>query len=374
MPVASLALARSPPSRSRALRWVLVVALLVLVAADLRVSIYEAAAAEPGSARYAGLTRARAAARAAGAAPDVHLGSVYLGTTRSPRERPAAARRSRRSRGAALAAAGRLNCATGGLATTRCCAGSASATSPSPRPTGENGWFAWREPLGHGFGQVARDDGVTMLERGRSGGSSPCREPSKRIVFCEGSRERLATLPPRRLLGRGQPRPPDDPRAVRVTLSIHGEAGPLAARDEAGLDPVDLLISAWCRRDGLSLAIASPGIRGAALLNVVERLVPPARTGRAADEARRCERDRRAQLRDETGYIGVYGDQVFTQVLEFGFKHLRRAELDKAVGGELESVVPVDLEDMVYSSSSCQSVAGAGPAPRDRARPRGAAG
>ena len=55
------------------------------------------------------------------------------------------------------------------------------------------------------------------------------------------------------------------------------------------------------------------------------------------------------KLRDETGYIGVYGDQVFTQVLEFGFKNLRRNELDKAVGGELEGVVPVDLEDMVYS-------------------------
>ena len=55
------------------------------------------------------------------------------------------------------------------------------------------------------------------------------------------------------------------------------------------------------------------------------------------------------RLRDDTGYIGVYGDQVFTQILEFGFKNLRRADLDKAVGGELEGVVPVDLEDMVYT-------------------------
>src|SRR5204863_3707632 len=38
-----------------------------------------------------------------------------------------------------------------------------------------------------------------------------------------------------------------------------------------------------------------------------------------------------------------------TQILDFGFKNLRRAELDKAVGGELEGVVPVDLEDMVYT-------------------------
>lgn len=105
-------------------------------------------------------------------------------------------------------------------------------------------------------------------------------------------------------------------------------------------------LGAW----SVKLAVASPGIRGATLLQVVERLVPPgdepaevrARAVLAAmvDELR---------LRGEQGYIGVYGDQVFTQVLEFGFKNLRRSELDKAVGGELEGVVPVDLEDMVYT-------------------------
>jgi general secretion pathway protein L len=66
------------------------------------------------------------------------------------------------------------------------------------------------------------------------------------------------------------------------------------------------------------------------------------------------------RLRDEPGYLGVAGDQVFTQVLEFPFKNLRRAELDKAVGGELESVVPVDLEDMVYTFEPLSSVS---PAP-----------
>jgi general secretion pathway protein L len=104
-------------------------------------------------------------------------------------------------------------------------------------------------------------------------------------------------------------------------------------------------LGAW----SVKLAIASPGIRGATLLNVVERMVPQ------TDEPleHRMLATLRAMvnelgLKDETGYIGVYGDQVFTQVLEFGFKNLRRTELDKAVGGELEGVVPVDLEDMVY--------------------------
>src|SRR5262245_24153653 len=105
-------------------------------------------------------------------------------------------------------------------------------------------------------------------------------------------------------------------------------------------------LGAW----SVKLAIASPGIRGATLLNVVERMVPagdePAEQRARGVLAQMIEELR---LKDESGYLGVYGDQVFTQVLEFPFKHLRRAELDKAVGAELEGVVPVDLEDMVYT-------------------------
>ncbi len=105
-------------------------------------------------------------------------------------------------------------------------------------------------------------------------------------------------------------------------------------------------LGAW----SVKLAIASPGLRGATLLNVIERLVPPgdqpAETRAKAVLASMIDELR---LGDDSGYIGVYGDQVFTQVIEFGFKNLRRSELDKAVGGELEGVVPVDLEDMVYT-------------------------
>src|SRR5688572_15717350 len=79
------------------------------------------------------------------------------------------------------------------------------------------------------------------------------------------------------------------------------------------------------------------------------------------------------RLRDETGYIGVYGDQVFTQVLEFGFKNLRRSELDKAVGGELEGVVPVDLEDMVYCFEQIPPVPATVPIAADAMRGRLAA-
>jgi len=119
-------------------------------------------------------------------------------------------------------------------------------------------------------------------------------------------------------------------------------------------------LGAW----SVKLAIGSPGIRGATLLNVVERLVPPGddpietrmRNTLAAmiDELR---------LREETGYIGVYGDQVFTQILEFGFKNLRRSELDKAVGGELEGELPVELEDMVYCFEQIPAQPATGPMP-----------
>jgi Tfp pilus assembly PilM family ATPase len=100
----------------------------------------------------------------------------------------------------------------------------------------------------------------------------------------------------------------------------------------------------------VKLAIASPGLRGAALLHVVERAVPP---GDEPAESRAklvlAALVDELKLRGEPGYVRAHGDQVFTQVLELGFKSLRRAELDKVIGGELEGVVPLDLEDMVYT-------------------------
>ncbi|HMG56942.1 MAG TPA: pilus assembly protein PilM [Kofleriaceae bacterium] len=113
-------------------------------------------------------------------------------------------------------------------------------------------------------------------------------------------------------------------------------------------------LGAW----SVKLAVASPGLRGATLYNVVERPVPPGdEPAEVRAKAVLAALIAELRLRDDPGYIGVYGDQVFTQVLEFGFKNLRRADLDKAVGGELESVVPVDLEDMVYAFEPLPAVA-----------------
>ena len=226
MPVACLALAALAAFAVARLRWVLVFALLVLVAADLRVSIYEAAAAQPGRSAYAGLSAPGRLLELPVLHPSVHLGSIYLWYDQvAQRERPggystiapeSAARLSlrlaelncgdwRRDDDALLRRLGvRYVAFHRGLA-------------------GETGWFAWRGLLDHGFGQVARDDGVTMLERGRTGGSSPVAEPTKRVVFCEGWRGGSPRYRHAAFWTRGQLRvhlTTRDP--VRVTLSIKG--------------------------------------------------------------------------------------------------------------------------------------------------------
>ncbi len=126
----------------------------------------------------------------------------------------------------------------------------------------------------------------------------------------------------------------------------------------------------------VKIAVATPGMRGSTLTQVVERLVPAAEAG-SVEPAEVRSRAVLAQLvdelklRGELGYIGVYGDTVFTQVIEFGFKSLRRSELDKAVGGELEGVVPVDLEDMVYTFEQLPPLPAAASGPEATGTTRG---
>lgn len=101
----------------------------------------------------------------------------------------------------------------------------------------------------------------------------------------------------------------------------------------------------------VKVAIANAGLRHAAVTEVIERLVPP------GDEPLEQRAIRvlsgiidEHQLGHDIGYLVVGGAQVFVHVLEFGFKTSRRQDLDKIVGGELEGVVPVDLEDLVYAA------------------------
>lgn len=105
-------------------------------------------------------------------------------------------------------------------------------------------------------------------------------------------------------------------------------------------------LGAW----SIKLVVAVPGLRGGTITHVVERPLPPGEAPPAERAAFVLEElVKQLGLGHDTMYLAVRGDQLFTQVLELPFRGLRRAELEKAVGGELESVVPVDLEDMVFS-------------------------
>jgi Tfp pilus assembly PilM family ATPase len=105
-------------------------------------------------------------------------------------------------------------------------------------------------------------------------------------------------------------------------------------------------LGAW----SVKVAIAHGGFRQAAVDEVIERLVPPGDEPyeqRAARVLAGIIREHR--LEKDTGYLAVSGAQVFVHVLEFGFKLNRKPELEKAVGAELEGIVPVDLEELVYA-------------------------
>src|SRR6185503_1947573 len=97
-------------------------------------------------------------------------------------------------------------------------------------------------------------------------------------------------------------------------------------------------LGAW----SVKVAIAQPGLRHANLTAFVERMVPPeAAEGEGAEpwETRAArvlaQIAREHDIVHDSVYLTVPGDRVFTHVLEFGFKNLRRADLEKAVGAEL---------------------------------------
>ncbi|HVV87880.1 MAG TPA: pilus assembly protein PilM [Kofleriaceae bacterium] len=104
------------------------------------------------------------------------------------------------------------------------------------------------------------------------------------------------------------------------------------------------------------------GFRHAAVDEVIERLVPPGDEPyeqRAARVLSGIIREHR--LEKDTGYLAVSGAQVFVHVLEFGFKLARKPDLEKAVGAELEGIVPVDLEELVYACEALPPIGAPAP-------------
>jgi Tfp pilus assembly PilM family ATPase len=111
----------------------------------------------------------------------------------------------------------------------------------------------------------------------------------------------------------------------------------------------------------VKVAVMSPGLRSATMVDIYERMVPAGDEPHEVRAARVLgEIVREQHLDQDIAYTALAGDRVFVHVLEFGFKNLRRPELAKAVGAELEGILPVELEDMVYTFESL---------PREAAQP-----
>jgi general secretion pathway protein L len=113
----------------------------------------------------------------------------------------------------------------------------------------------------------------------------------------------------------------------------------------------------------VKVIVLNPGFRHAQVRNFIERPVPP---GDEPDEVRAArvlgQILREHKLDADTAYAAVAGDRIFIHILEFPFRNLRRAELEKAVGAELEGILPVDLEDMVFGFEALPGGLGEEPA------------
>ena len=103
----------------------------------------------------------------------------------------------------------------------------------------------------------------------------------------------------------------------------------------------------------VKVVIANPGLRKPQVVDVVERAIPPqvgepvSHTKVAAMTAGEVIREH--NLEESAIFVAMPGDKVFLHVLEFGFRSLRRSDMARVVGAELDAVLPVDLEDIVYA-------------------------
>lgn len=100
----------------------------------------------------------------------------------------------------------------------------------------------------------------------------------------------------------------------------------------------------------IKVAVANAGLRNADVVDVIERRIPEGdeahevRAGRVLAEILAT-----GGLESDTHYAAVAGDHVFVHVLDMAFRGLRRSDLDKVVGAELEGILPIDLDEMVYA-------------------------
>jgi hypothetical protein len=239
MPVACLALAalaafavaRTVRAFPRQVTVCYLVAVLALVG-DLRVTIYDAAAADEGNRAYQVL-HAQPPGRLLELPvfhPSVQLGSVYLYYDQEGlRERPGGYSTIAPREAALLALRLEpLNCGewrpgTEGLLRrlgVRYVALHAGLYAGTGRA-----WFAWQALVEHGYGESARDGAITLFGPGQPRGQPKVPEPQRPLVFCEGWNGRSPTHRHTAFWARGSrlrvaltTREPD-----RATFSVDGQ-------------------------------------------------------------------------------------------------------------------------------------------------------
>jgi type IV pilus assembly protein PilM len=100
----------------------------------------------------------------------------------------------------------------------------------------------------------------------------------------------------------------------------------------------------------VKVAVVRAGLRQTSVEAWYERPIP---TGEAPVEQRAldtlAEMIREHRLDHDIPHLSLPGDVVSLRVLEFPFVSIKKPDLEKAIGGELEGQLPHDLEELVYS-------------------------
>lgn len=99
----------------------------------------------------------------------------------------------------------------------------------------------------------------------------------------------------------------------------------------------------------VKVVVATAGFRKDTIVDYLEAPVPQA-DDPVEERATRVAFDlvRSRGLEHDLPFAALPGDALSMRVLEFGFSGLKRADLDKAVGSELEAQLPHDLDEIVY--------------------------
>jgi hypothetical protein len=172
--------------------------MLVALFTDLRVTTFEATAADEDNGAYAALSRRGRLLEVPVFSPGIHYGSVYLYySTQTPRERPQGySTLAPRIGDVTVKALRPINCGDWTERPGRLirALGVRSLTFHNGlfRRNAEvpnTGWFAWRALVRHGYRPQARDGAVTLLER-RGGGPPPRppvpEPPREGAILCQG--------------------------------------------------------------------------------------------------------------------------------------------------------------------------------------------